>query len=142
MLFTYTEGGMYQWINCDDDNSDIEGETGLSFSPTVSGNYSLKITLDGCTATSSCTEVVITPNAINELSAGGMSIYPNPVITTLNVETSSVLNQVSIYSINGSLLKIVDDNVLSVDVSELVKGMYILVVQTENGIYQSRFVKD
>lgn len=35
----------YQWVDCDDNNNPIPGETSQSFTPTVTGNYAVEITV-------------------------------------------------------------------------------------------------
>lgn len=59
-------GALYQWIDCDNGNQAIAGETNQSFTPTVSGNYAVEITLSGCTVTSACT--VIGYSGLDELT--------------------------------------------------------------------------
>jgi hypothetical protein len=46
----------YQWFECGDGYSPIEGETGQSFAPLDSGSYAVEVTIDGCTDTSKCLE--------------------------------------------------------------------------------------
>ena len=54
-LTATTGGAEYQWLDCDDNFSPIEGETAQSFTPTVSGNYAVEITENGtCVDTSAC----------------------------------------------------------------------------------------
>ncbi|WP_417353626.1 LamG-like jellyroll fold domain-containing protein [Flavobacterium alkalisoli] len=50
---------VYQWVDCNDNNADIEGATNQSFTATESGNYAVRITANGCTVLSECTEIVI-----------------------------------------------------------------------------------
>jgi hypothetical protein len=56
----------YQWLNCDDNNSMINGETNQTYTPTVTGNYSVEVTLNGCIDTSVC--VLVDYTGINELT--------------------------------------------------------------------------
>ena len=51
-------GATYQWIDCDNGNAAITGETAQTFDPTASGNYAVVVTLNGCTDTSACYEYV------------------------------------------------------------------------------------
>src|SRR5690606_30664108 len=50
-------GASYQWIDCDNGNVSISGETNQSFTATGNGNYAVEVTQNGCTATSLCTMV-------------------------------------------------------------------------------------
>ena len=38
-------GASYQWVDCDNGNAAISGETNASYTPTVTGNYAVEITL-------------------------------------------------------------------------------------------------
>jgi hypothetical protein len=49
----------YQWINCDN-NSLITGETNRTYFPSVSGNYAVALTSNGCLDTSACSPVNVT----------------------------------------------------------------------------------
>lgn len=46
-------GATYQWIDCDN-NTAIAGETGQTYTPLLTGNYAVEVTLNACTSTSSC----------------------------------------------------------------------------------------
>lgn len=47
-------GVNYQWLDCDDNNSIVSGETNQSFTPAVTGNYAVEVTMNGCVDTSDC----------------------------------------------------------------------------------------
>ena len=44
----------YQWIDCDNNNSPISGETNQSYTPTATGSYAVEVSMNGCVDTSSC----------------------------------------------------------------------------------------
>ncbi|MFL9839275.1 LamG-like jellyroll fold domain-containing protein, partial [Flavobacterium sp. ST-75] len=52
-----SEGVTYQWIDCDNEDTPIEGATTQAFTPIVNGNYAVVITNGGCSVQSDCTEV-------------------------------------------------------------------------------------
>jgi hypothetical protein len=133
-------GASYRWLDCNNGNTVIPSETTQSYTPATNGNYAVEITLNGCTDTSSCVNMTIT--SINELKSTTMTISPNPAKDALNISSSNIIKQVSIYNINGSLIKVIQDNTHSINVSELSKGMYILVIKTENRITRNRFIKE
>ncbi|MCB0400931.1 MAG: T9SS type A sorting domain-containing protein [Flavobacteriales bacterium] len=76
---------------------------------------------------------------VEELETTTTSVYPNPATNLLNIETAEKIMTVNIYSVNGALVK--TDNQAAIDISSLENGMYIVSVQTESGINQTRFVK-
>lgn len=59
-------GGIYQWLDCDNGNAPIGSETNQSFTPSITGNYAVVVTVDGCSDTSACTLVDF--SGIDELS--------------------------------------------------------------------------
>ncbi len=65
-------GATYQWVDCDNNNTPISGATSQSFAPTVSGNYAVEVTLNGCTGTSDCANVDFT--GIDELTQSEKTI--------------------------------------------------------------------
>ena len=79
---------------------------------------------------------------INELTIPTVNISPNPVKEWLTINTKERTEQISIYSINGSLIKVFKDNANTIDVSDLPKGLYILSIKTHSGIAHSRFIKE
>ena len=64
-----------QWLDCDNNDAEINGETNQSYTPTVTGNYSVEVTLNGCVDTSACMLVDFT--GINEIESL-ISVHPNP----------------------------------------------------------------
>ncbi len=79
----------------------------------------------------------------------GVEVYPNPVENILNIEKgqfSGQINTISIYDITGK--KVIDindleqENELWVDMSSLSKGLYILKLNTSNGQFQKKLVKE
>jgi hypothetical protein len=130
----------YRWLDCNNGNAVISGETAQTFIPTVNGNYAVEITLNGCTDTSAC--VNITSVGINNINNTTMSISPNPVKDYLFINGADQLLKASIYTINGSLVQKINVTDNKIDVTNLSQGMYILVVQTDKGITQNKFVKE
>lgn len=74
-----------------------------------------------------------------------LSIYPNPATNTLYVNCLSQeeIVQIDIYSISGQISKSLTPNVKdsSIDISELPKGTYIIVLSSKNKVYRERFIK-
>lgn len=58
-------GAIYQWLDCDNNNTPVLNATGQMFIAPAIGNYSVEITANGCVDTSVCTSVASIPNFIN-----------------------------------------------------------------------------
>src|SRR5680860_377603 len=55
LLTADQSGATYQWLDCNDNNAIIGGETNQSYKPTpITGNYAVEVTLSGCVDTSLC----------------------------------------------------------------------------------------
>ena len=79
----------YQWIDFDDNNSLIIGETNQQFTPSVSGNYAVKLSKNNCTTYSNCYSV----NILNtqNYSLQNLTVFPNPVEGILSIKGIKIL---------------------------------------------------
>jgi hypothetical protein len=71
-----------------------------------------------------------------EFNESSVSLYPNPVQNILNIQnTASNLSKVQIYDLNGRLLQnhALQTNEVSLDVSQLTSGVYLVVLENEMG---------
>lgn len=73
--------------------------------------------------------------AIIDSEASNLSVYPNPVESILRVTASKNMNDIKVYSLNGSLMNdmSVDGQDAEVDCQGLASGIYILGVQFADG---------
>ncbi|MDA0882789.1 MAG: LamG domain-containing protein, partial [Bacteroidetes bacterium] len=53
-LFANQTGATYQWLDCDNNNTPINGETNQFFAPDFSGNFAVEVSVNGCSAISDC----------------------------------------------------------------------------------------
>jgi hypothetical protein len=92
------------------------------------------------------------PSAVTTLQQVrlAMSVYPNPAVTTLNVDFASAETGegcLRVYTVNGQQVQLhqvilnIGDNYLPLDVSNLSSGLYIVELQTSTGIVRSKFYK-
>lgn len=140
MLSANQAGATYQWVDCDNSNAPLVGEVGQDFMPTVTGNFAVEVTMGNCTEISACESVMIT--GIDGATKATLGVYPVPAKEMLNVVCSETVQSVVIYSASGQHVRTVSENTQRLDVSDLAKGMYLLIVQTESGQLQRRFVKE
>ena len=132
----------YQWIDCSD-NSEIDGETAASFTPTVDGDYAVIITDDVCSDTSVCTTIAGLSIAKNELTSA-VTVYPNPVqneLTVSNVSNTSV--SINVFDINGKLIfnsSSVSEKT-TIETSSWNKGVYFVEISNGNATVTHKVVK-
>jgi hypothetical protein len=86
----------------------------------------------------------VDPTAITDIGPNTWKIYPNPVRNRLYYYFStSVKRSLAVYSSHGKLVRHANLTQASgeLDVSVLPKGLYLLVVQSANGVSRKWFVK-
>jgi hypothetical protein len=127
----------YQWVDCNNGNTPITGATNSSFSPSTSGSYAVEVTLEGCTATSTCVTYSNT-TSINENSTTLFSVYPNPAKETVFV-VANQSTEIAIYSVTGVLLeKRTPALTHELNVSYLANGVYFI----KAGEHIVKFIKE
>ncbi len=77
----------------------------------------------------------------DDRSLSGIQVYPNPVKSRLHVAGITGIKHVRIFSVSGSVLGCFD-NVSDLDVSGLTKGVYILEIESIEGVTRRRFLKE
>ncbi len=133
-------GASYQWLDCDNNLAPIPGANGQTFTAQVDGNYAVEVTEGSCADTSACESII--GIGIEELANSNISVYPNPVTTTLTIDLSKVSNGTSlieIVSTEGKLVfkQTVDSNTkLNIDVNEWSKGIYFVKVNGSDSIFK------
>ncbi|MCV9929735.1 DUF5074 domain-containing protein [Flavobacterium sp. LS1R49] len=91
-------------------------------------------------------EKSITVNATTTLATGDfkklkLAIYPNPVSDILNIQTEDKVLNVTVYDISGKSINTrVNNN--QINVSDFIKGMYIINVVTDKANYVQKFIKN
>ena len=79
-------------------------------------------------------------SGVNDITSDKLAIFPNPATDFVSVTTADAVESISIYSLNGSLVRKVD-NADQVDVADLNKGCYLITVKTANETIRSKFFK-
>ncbi len=85
----------------------------------------------------------LVPASVSDNEMKTIGLYPNPTSDILRLESvdAKILN-VSVFNTAGQLVFEVPVVTNTIDVSDLPKGVYQLMVATENGIYSNSFVKE
>lgn len=137
-----TAGGTYQWINCDNENAPIAGETNQSFTATENGNYAVIITENDCTDTSEC--VNITSIHTLDLENSNVTIYPNPSNGFIHLEFDNI-NNTSIEVVNTMGQTVVAKTEITSTIHEFTlnqkAGIYFIKVNSNNNISYIKIIK-
>jgi pectate lyase len=78
----------------------------------------------------------------NTNASSATTLYPNPVTNSLSISSNANVKEVEIYSLAGALVKQIEGNMKSVDMSQLSKGSYLVKVITEQGTIKQLILKN
>lgn len=138
VLTATTTGASYQWYY---EGGTITNATNQIYTATQSGNYSLQLTVNGCSSTSSPQQIIV--NGVETLNEDfSMIVYPNPVSDVLKFKlqlyNDTDLN-IEVMSLDGRSMtgqKTVrfnsGENSFEEDLSALMDGIYVVYLQNEN----------
>mgnify|MGYP001193923985 CR=1 FL=1 len=136
---------IYQWLDCDNNNIIIIGESGQSFVATSNGNYAVELTENGCVDTSAC--VAITTVGILENSFGNnLLVYPNPTNGNFSVDLGKVYKNCNILinDISGKQVAsrtMTESQTLNLSIQEPA-GIYIVSIQAGDKKAIIRLIKE
>lgn len=123
-------GAAYQWVNCSNGTA-ITGATTQSFTPSVAGNYSVMITLAGCTQTSSCQSVTLGVNDVEAIPE--LTLSPNPTSGILKIKAKNEIEKVEITNVTGQRSMSFQPNSANAElnISQLKEGVYLVKVSSK-----------
>lgn len=83
-------------------------------------------------------ERIITKTTLNN---NNISIYPNPTNDVLNISSDNIILKTTILTIDGKIIK-EEVNNKSINVADLVRGIYFIQISTNNNIITEKFIKN
>ncbi len=132
-------GATYQWIDCNN-NTSIAGEINQTFVASVSGNYAVEITNNGCIDTSACYTVTVTKinnNPIFDL----IKIYPNPSNGIINIDLGNLQNvSLKIFDTTGKEILSKQNINQRIYKQNINAGFYIVELKANNQIQKYKLV--
>jgi len=135
----------------------INATTGaFSWTPTTTGSYTFKVRAadnsglydeEQITVTVTNSLVAMNESEMNVNNKIEASIYPNPVQNKIHINTQQQLTEatIKIIDLKGSVISsntYQSKNNFEIDASRLTSGMYILQLQTANGVQSFKFIKN
>lgn len=142
MLTSVATGVTYQWIDCDNGDTPISGETGANYTASaITGNYAVIVSDGTCSDTSVC--VLVDQTSISEINNNDISIYPNPSEGVVNIEWTGSIEQIEITDVRGRLIAKVNTNgsSASIDISNVEAGVYLIKLIKASDIYIEEIIK-
>jgi len=135
----------YQWLDCNNSYSIINGEISQSFTATQNGSYAVKVTQNGCTDTSAC-YAVTTVGILENTFSNDITVYPNPTDGSLKIDLGETLSEfiVCIIDINGKLIQqSTYKNTKMIELNLNVQpGIYLLTIDSGNRKASIRLIKN
>ncbi len=73
-----------------------------------------------------------------------ITLYPNPTNTEVNISSESIINSIEIFNSLGQRVyySVVNSMEKTIDISSFTNGVYILGVNTENGVIRKKIIKN
>jgi hypothetical protein len=128
-------GATYQWVDCNNGNAPISGETNQSFTPTdMIGNYAVIVTIGNCSSMSSC--MIVDLLDIEKEDSEFASIYPNPTFDFVTIEWKGAVSKIEITDAKGKLLRVIDHfngNSYKLELVDYSVGVYFIHIHSEHG---------
>ena len=134
----------YQWVDCDNGNAGIPGETNQTFTPSVDGNFAVIVSDGNCSKMSSCYNVIV-GSSITEYGLVQLNVYPNPTNDKFEVKGLEKLNniqEITLYDLSGKEVILFDKKATQFDLNAIPKGAYQLIIKHENGINKLKILKN
>jgi hypothetical protein len=132
-VFVTTETN-YQWVDCDNGFSALNGETNQTFTASNSGNYALVISENGCADTSACYNVMVVGLDEEADKEPVLLLYPNPSAGQFQLISDSKFPlEVTVFNVVGQMV-FSNGNMNNNDVIDL--------GNVENGLYYVRFYNE
>ena len=134
------------WFLEGSENTDLDGQ--LSFTPTIAGNYSARVTFDtGCqgftrTIYYSIAEVPVVTGEDDVISVE-TTVYPNPNATGIfRIQLSNSITSEVTFMVTDNIGRVLENKVLKadevstlqiLDLSKYAAGMYAITINTQQG---------
>lgn len=123
-------GANYQWLNCNSNFTPISGANQVFFTPTLTGNYAVEVTQNGCSVISDCYLVNVSSVGLNGASNSNevINLYPNPNNGSFTLETSKPGKYIVLDGIGKQIFEFdVESTKNDVHIPNISKGIYYIM---------------
>jgi hypothetical protein len=132
-LIASPAAAVYQWINCND-NIQIADEIRRFYTPEEIGSFAVKVTQNGCTATSACVDMAIV--GLPDDSTDNITVHPNPANTNVKIRlpNNTVKYQIKVIDTKGQTMLVnstLYTNEVDLNIESFAKGVYFIQVQSD-----------
>jgi uncharacterized repeat protein (TIGR03803 family) len=144
LLISNDENANHQWIDCDNGNLPIPGETYLTYTAQKNGHYAVIVSNGACVDTSGIYEILMT--GINEPDEAEIKLYPNPTTGNFTIDLGQVNAEarVTISGYDGQVIQ--KKNFFGLRRINLTldapAGIYMISITTDNEKVDFKMVKN
>lgn len=136
-------GAAYQWVDCNNGYLPISGATSQSYTATANGDYSVIVTLNGCSDTSTC-NTISSVGVNSEVSDNNeINVYPNPASKQITIIKGKMNTyRIDLVDYTGKLVcsgLFVNDKI-NIDISEYSNGVYFLKCTSDERVLTQKLV--
>jgi hypothetical protein len=134
-------GATYQWLRCPG-YIPIAGATSSTYTVSNSGDYAVAITVNGCTDTSACLNVLLT-SLVDRLHNDVLKVELSSNNTILHVESSKA-GEINFFDAQGKLVVRAKVNIglNFIPVQAIAKGVYLISLSDQQGrVLQNRKIR-
>lgn len=128
----------YSW-----DNNVVDG---VSFTPTQTETYTVTGVNSNCSATDEITITVEDCSSTLENKSIKLEVYPNPAKEQVFIESNLLDYEVSLVDLTGqkitSKINSINNSTISLSLSELPKGVYFIIVNSNGEFYTKKIIKN
>ncbi|SFT37393.1 Por secretion system C-terminal sorting domain-containing protein [Lishizhenia tianjinensis] len=131
----------YQWLDCNNGNQAIAGETNATFNVTQNGSYALVVSNGTCTDTSEC--YIVDNVGIENNETSFIAISPNPTTGLVKISGNNIIKEAVVFTTQGKQVNtIIQEDIKSIDLTELPSGVYFVqLTSVDNQQHVIRLVK-
>ena len=140
-LIANASGYSYQWLDCNNGNTPINGATNQTFVATDNGSYAVEIDNGTCTVVSDCIQV--TSVGIDDNVFNTIRVYPNPANGQVTISSESEFTKVIVVDALGKKVEEKNLDAVRLYTVELPEesGIYFVSVEVKGNVYTTRVVK-
>lgn len=123
-------GANYQWLNCNNNFIPISGANQVSFTPTLTDNYAVEVTQNGCSVISGCYFVEVSSVGMNDSPDSNevLNLYPNPNNGSFTFETSKLGKYILLDGVGKQIFEFdVESTKNDVHIPNISKGVYYIM---------------
>ena len=91
--------------------------------------------------------ILLTTNSLlnnNSFNLSKVSLYPNPTSNVLNIESVGTIQNIAVYNVLGQevMNKLTNETLVSLDVSGLNAGVYVIKTVIDGNVSSTKFIKE